>query len=796
MRRIPLSLAVLCAALTAATALEAQAQAVDLPVSDGTARVIVKLKTDSPLLSERTLSTKARLTNRALALGGRLGLPMSAGPAVSEHAQVVVAAGVTSEELAQRLARESDVEYAVPDQRRRHFVAPNDPLYAAGVPGNGPAVGQWYLRAPEGEVQSSVNVELAWAITTGSPSVVVAVLDSGVRFDHPDLLAVADGGSLLPGYDMISDVNVSNDGNGRDGDASDPGDGVTQAELSQRGAPFFQCMPSPQNSSWHGTQVSGLIAARTNNGLGMASVGRNVRVLPVRVLGKCGGYDSDIIAGMRWAAGLAVPGVPANPSPAKVLNMSLGGDGSCGAAYQQAVTEIIMAGSVIVAAAGNSAGHAVSSPANCNGVIAVGALRHAGTKVGFSNLGSEITISAPGGNCINTTAGSPCLYPILTTSTRGVTTPGSPIYTDSFNPSLGTSFSTPLVAGTVALMLSAQPAMTPQQLKTTLQATARPFPTTGGDTTGGTPLLQCTAPQFNSAGTPVDQVECYCNTATCGAGMLDAGAAVLASSTGTVPDSIQAEGLWWNAPASSESGWGINLAHQGDVIFATWFTYDLTGSPWWLSMTAHRMGTNVYAGTLLETHGPAFSAVPFNPAQVTATAVGQGTLAFSDANNGSFNYTVNGITQTKSITRDVFGTLPTCTFGAQTNLALATNYQDLWWNAPARSESGWGINITEQSNIIFATWFTYDLNGNPVWLSLTANNTAPGVYYGTLNGTTGPAFNALPFNPADVRLTPVGTATLTFADGNNATFAYTVDGVSQTKSITRDVFRAPGTVCR
>ena len=151
----------------------------------------------------------------------------------------------------------------------------------------------------------------------------------------------------------------------------------------------------------------------------MAGVAPGVGVLPVRVLGKCGGYDSDIIAGMLWATGLPVPGVPANPYPARVINMSLGGDGACSAAYQDVVDQITAAGTVIVAAAGNSSGHAVAAPANCRGVIAVSGLRHVGTKVGFASLGPEVTIGAPGGNCVNTGANSPCLYPILTTSGLG-----------------------------------------------------------------------------------------------------------------------------------------------------------------------------------------------------------------------------------------------------------------------------------------------------------------------------------------------------------------------------------------
>ena len=162
------------------------------------------------------------------------------------------------------------------------------------------------------------------------------------------------------------------------------------------------------------------------------------------------------------------------------------------------------------------------------------------------------------------------------------------------------------------------------------------------------------------------------------------------------------------------------------MIFATWFTYDATGKAWWLSMTANATTSNIYSGTLYQTHGPAFGAVPFSPAAVTATPVGTGTLTFSDNSNGSFSYTVNGIQQTKPITRQVFGPLPSCTFGSATPLAQATNYQDLWWAAPAGAESGWGVNFTQQGDTIFATWFTYDTDGSPLWLSATAQQVVGG----------------------------------------------------------------------
>ena len=265
------------------------------------------------------------------------------------------------------------------------------------------------------------------------------------------------------------------------------------------------------------------------------------------------------------------------------------------------------------------------------------------------------------------------------------------------------------------------------------------------------------------------------------------------NAVGTTSVGHNYQGLWWNP---SESGWGINFAHQADVIFATWFTYDVHKNPWWLTMTATKTADGVYTGAVFQTSGPAFSAVPFSPSGVSSTSVGEATIAFTDASNGTFAYSVNGVGQTKKITRQIFGTLPTCVWGAQTNLSLATNYQDLWWN-PA--ESGWGVNLTHQGNTIFATWFTYDDNGAPLWLSATAARMAAGVYSGDLYETGGTTFSA--FDPNAVSRNPVGALTLTFLNGNTATFAYTVKlpfktTVVQQKTITRQVFREPGTVCQ
>jgi hypothetical protein len=264
--------------------------------------------------------------------------------------------------------------------------------------------------------------------------------------------------------------------------------------------------------------------------------------------------------------------------------------------------------------------------------------------------------------------------------------------------------------------------------------------------------------------------------------------------TTTPPPTMNFQGLWW-VPGGAESGWGLNIAHQNDVIYATWFTYDVNGKAWWLSMTANKTGEGVYSGMIYQYTGAPFSAyVP--PAM--AAPVGSGILTFTSASSGTFAYTVSGVTQDKSIVPEAFGPLPTCVWGAQPDLTKATNVTDLWW-ALSGSEPGWGVNLTEQGTTIFATWFTYDNNGNPLWLSVTAVQTAPNTFTGSLDRTRGPAFGA-PWT--GVTHSPSGTATFTFTDGNNGTFAYNVDlgdGVnraSQSKAITREVFGTLGTVCQ
>ena len=388
------------------------------------------------------------------------------------------------------------------------------------MPSDSLFTGQWYLQAAQ---ISAIRASTAWDTTMGSAGTVIAVLDTGVRFDHPDLGHAEQGGRLLPGYDFVDGESatsflVANDGNGRDPDPSDPGDWVDASD--QQNSLFAICEATA--SSWHGTRVSGIIGAHTNNGIGVAGIDWNAWILPVRVLGKCGGYDSDILAGMRWAAGLAVSGAPTNPYPANIINMSLGADGACTAAYADVIGELAGRGVAVIASAGND-GTLVDSPANCFGVMAVTGLRHAGTKVGYSSLGLDAGIGVPAGNCVNVGAGQPCLFSIDTTIDTGTTTPAGPSYTDQINFNVGTSFSAPIVSGIAGLMHAVNARLPPALMIARLKESAAPFPTTS-DSTPAPPL--CHVP---TSASDVQNTECVCTTQTCGAGMVDAVAAVAAA---------------------------------------------------------------------------------------------------------------------------------------------------------------------------------------------------------------------------------------------------------------------------
>ena len=364
-------------------------------------------------------------------------------------------------QIAQELGNgNADVEYAEPDLRMQPQLTPNDASYGS----------QWDLF----EATAGLNLPTAWDKSTGT-GVVVAVIDTGVR-PHADLAA-----NLLPGYDFIADATlVSNDGDGRDADPADPGD-WTSAGLCYSGS-------AASNSSWHGTHVAGTIAALTNNGVGVAGVAFGAKVLPVRALGRCGGYTSDIADAMVWAAGGSLYGVPANANPARVLNLSLGGTGACPTTYQNAINSVRAKGAVVVVAAGNANTDAVNTaPANCAGVVTVAAVNRSGGKASYSNYGSAVDLAAPGGD---SGAG------ILSTLNAGTTVPGA----DRYAWYMGTSMATPHVAGVAALMLSRNPQLTPDDVETRLKASVRPFPASCSQC--GTGLLDANA-AVDAAGTPV-----------------------------------------------------------------------------------------------------------------------------------------------------------------------------------------------------------------------------------------------------------------------------------------------------
>ncbi|MCF7500919.1 S8 family peptidase [Pseudoalteromonas sp. L1] len=373
----------------------------------------------------------------------------------------------------QEVMATGNVEYIEIDQILQPFATPNDPRYSD----------QWHYYEQAG----GLNLPTAWDSATGS-GVTVAVLDTGYR-PHVDL-----NPNLLPGYDMITRLSMANDGGGRDSDARDPGDAVVRGEcgVDRNGDPSPK---ADRNSSWHGTHVAGTVAAVTNNGEGVAGVAYDAKVVPVRVLGKCGGLTSDIADGIIWASGGSVSGVPANANPADVINMSLGGGGACSSTTQNAINQARNNGAVVIIAAGNSNDNSANyNPGNCNGVVNVASVGRNGGRAYYSNFGSNIDVAAPGGaqSFANDSEG------VLSTHNSGANGPSS----DSYHFTQGTSMAAPHVAGVAALIKQKKPSATPDEIESILKSTTRSFPAT-------------------------------CNN--CGTGIVDAAAAVAAASGSTQP---------------------------------------------------------------------------------------------------------------------------------------------------------------------------------------------------------------------------------------------------------------------
>lgn len=400
--------------------------------------------------------------------------------------------------IAAELMQRDDVEYAEPDARRFPQFVPNDPEFTNNR--------QWYLR----ETAGGVRAEQAWDTTMGDGNTVIAVVDSGI-LPHSDLVRV------LPGYDFISEdppgapsnFFTANDGDGRDPDPADPGDAAAENECDTAGSPA-------ENSSWHGTLITGILVAETNNGNGIAGIDHQAFVLPARALGKCGGFISDIADAVRWSAGLHVNGVPDNSTPADVINLSLGATGStCSNTEQSAIDAAVANNAVVVVAAGNEGGFIEdAAPANCENVIVVTATTRDGGETCYTNVGAGADIAAPGGNnSEQITAGSTSISctafasdEIFSTSNSGANAPDAG--ENSFESVAGTSFAAPMVSGAVALMRSVDSSLTPNSIETILKNTARVFPTHTTDSARD------------------------CMPANCGAGILDLQGAVVAAGQG------------------------------------------------------------------------------------------------------------------------------------------------------------------------------------------------------------------------------------------------------------------------
>ncbi|MBB5736079.1 serine protease [Xanthomonas arboricola] len=457
-----LSAAALTSLLLATPAFAGEVYLDGLATAQTHQKFIVTYKDGSTALASPTaLNTSLRTAARAVPAkaGKALGLNsvrrLALGPELVKTDRALDRAD--AETLMRQLASDPNVQSVEVDQILHATLTPNDTRLSE----------QWAF----GTTNAGLNIRPAWDKATGA-NVVVAVIDTGIT-THADLNA-----NILPGYDFISDATTARDGNGRDSNPADEGDWYAANECGT-GIPA-------SDSSWHGTHVAGTVAAVTNNTTGVAGTAYNAKVVPVRVLGKCGGSLSDIADAIVWSSGGSVSGVPANANPAEVINMSLGGGGTCSTTMQNAISGAVSRGTTVVVAAGNdSANVSGSLPANCANVIAVAATTSAGAKASYSNFGTGIDVSAPGSG-------------ILSTLNSGTTTPGSASYA-SYN---GTSMAAPHVAGVVALVQSVAPsALTPAAVETLLKNTARALP---GACSGG-----------------------------CGAGIVNADAAVTAAISGS-----------------------------------------------------------------------------------------------------------------------------------------------------------------------------------------------------------------------------------------------------------------------
>ncbi|WP_309108478.1 S8 family serine peptidase [Arthrobacter sp.] len=524
---IPGVLALVCGSVVSLPA----AAAPELPVAPaapavgaaaGTDQIIVKFKAKAAPGS----AMRAQAFGKVAQISGT---PVNDVRGTSAGARIVRSERtLTPDETEKALAAlraDAAVEYAEPDNRMHRAAAPNDPFFQS----------QWGL----GEENGGMRLTGAWTASKGA-GVVVAVVDTGIT-SHADLNA-----NVLPGYDMMADTDYSRDLDGRDSNPRDEGD-WTPAGMCGDGVPA-----SP--SSWHGTQVAGIVAATANDSYGMTGVAPQAKILPVRVLGPCGGYTSDIADGIIWAAGGTVEGIPVNPNPARVINLSLGGEFACSATFQAAVSFAYNSGAAVVAAAGNEGIPAAeTSPSNCDNVISVAALDRTGQLTSYSNYGPAVDVAAPGGDTTQD-----FMNGIVVTYNAGnegpVTAPSRE--TEAYALSEGTSMAAPHASGLAALLISKLGDLaTPANVETRMETTSRKY------------AGACQPPK------------------TCGSGALDATAAVNIFRDINTNSSFSKE-ITWLALERITLGWaeadGSRTFRSAQPVYRDQmaaFLYRLAGSP-------------------------------------------------------------------------------------------------------------------------------------------------------------------------------------------------------------------------
>lgn len=536
-------------------------------------RLIIGYKPQAPEATSNTEASKdaeakGKKAGKDLGFERRLGT----GAALVDLGAELKASSV--QDVIDTFKADPDVAYVVPDKRMyATAITPNDTDYQR----------QWDLF----ETAAGMNLPPAWDKATGT-GIRIAVIDTGY-VAHSDLAA-----NIIAGYDFVSNTFSSNDGNGRDNNPADPGDWATvgQCGTDSSGKPVPE---KDRDNTWHGTHVAGTIAATTNNTKGIAGIAYNAKIQPVRVLGKCGGSTSDIIDAITWASGGTVQGVPANSTPAHVINMSLGGEDVCDSGTQSAINAAVQRGTTVVVAAGNDNKNASGfNPASCNNVITVAASDRQGNRANYSNYGSIIDITAPGGETtqLDRTNG---IWSTLNNGTRSV---GS----ENYQGYQGTSMAAPHIAGLAALLKEAKPSLTPAQIESVIKSKARTLPgiCTGGCGAG---LSDAGATVASVLGTPTDPAPGGNALAN---GGFEQGVTGWTQSANIITSSTRqaAHGGSWYAWMMGNGTSATETVAQNSIVVPSAGTPKLT---FWLKTTTQESGTTVYDTLKVKVNGTALA---------------------------------------------------------------------------------------------------------------------------------------------------------------------------------------------